>query len=155
MVVKTYHCHHKHGFKVKDKVAALQIQELWTDMEYTTYFSSRIMEESLWKKYSSQFCEHICTYLVSGASYSRLNNATQEVTKDSSGLAQPFRHNQHQPRVWAAYTSFRATKCCWVTTVWFEDRGCVVVPVHAKESSFSMRSQHAQAPSSQFCCLFI
>lgn len=31
--------------------------------------------------------------------------------------------------------------------------GCVVAPVHAKES-ISMRSQHAQAPSSQFCCLF-
>lgn len=30
-MVKTYLCHHKNGFKVKDKVAALQIQELWTD----------------------------------------------------------------------------------------------------------------------------
>lgn len=75
-VVKTYFCHHKDGFKVKDKVAALQIQELRTDMEYAMYFSSRITEESLWKRYSFQFCEHICTHLVSGASYSRLNNAS-------------------------------------------------------------------------------
>lgn len=59
-------------------------------MEYMMYFSSTITEEFLWKKYSFQFCEHICTYPVSGASYSRLNKASWEVTKDRSGLAQPF-----------------------------------------------------------------
>lgn len=59
-------------------------------MEYMMYFRSTITEELLWKMYSFQFCERICTYLVSGASYSRFNNVSWEVTKDSSGLAQPF-----------------------------------------------------------------
>lgn len=149
MVVKTYLCHHKDGFKVKDKVAALQIKELWTDM---MCFSSRITEEFLWKRYSFKFCGHICNNLVSGASYNRLNNASWEVLKTAVvwlSLSDPTNPSP----VWAASTSFTATTCCWVTVIWFEDRGCVVARVHAKESIW-MRSQHAQAPSSQFAaCL--
>ena len=44
------------------------------------YFSSRIEVEFLRKRYSLQFREPICTYLVSGASYSSLNNANWELT---------------------------------------------------------------------------
>lgn len=35
-------------------------------MEYMMYLSARITEEYLWKRYSFQFCGHICTYLVLG-----------------------------------------------------------------------------------------
>lgn len=152
IMVKTYLCHHKNRFKVKDKVAALQIQELWTDGTHD------VLE---WQNHRGVFVKEVqlsilWTYLHQsyfGATYSRLSNASWEVSKDSSGLAQPSWPNQHQLGVWAAHTSFTANKCCCVTTIWFEDRGCVVAPVHAEEST-SMRSQHAQAPSSQFCCLF-
>lgn len=42
-----------------------------------------------------QFCEPICTYLVSGASYSSLNNANWELTKHSCSLAQSFWHGPY------------------------------------------------------------
>lgn len=59
----------------------------------------------------------------------------------------------HWPRVWAAYVRLTVTKFCWVTRTWFEDRGCGVVAVCAKEP-ISMRSEHEQVPSSQLCSVF-
>lgn len=42
-----------------------------------------------------QFHEPICTYPVSGGSYSSLNNANKELTKHSCGLAQSYWHDPY------------------------------------------------------------
>lgn len=107
-------------------------------------------QESFCGRHSFQFCQHICIYLVSGASYSRLNNASWEVTKDSSGLAQPFWPNQHQPYQLSLSC---VCKCCCVTMIWFETEAVLWHQCMQRSPSQWEVSMHKQPLLSFAACL--
>lgn len=135
-------------------MTAIQIYNIWTDMENTRCMSVPGSKWSFWGRGTAlQFCELICINLVSRAIHNTLDKAngkspnTAVVWINLSGWA--------WPRGWAVYTNFTITKFCRVTRIWFEGQRlwCGISAGMGVQSKWEV-SMHKSPLFSFAVCLF-